>query len=99
MTTTRRMTQASRRQLESADLVRVRILSIRRDSGYGLELFKRNGNDLDYVGHVVSSQGPMEYPTPSAALRALRRVRPDLDADQVPVVFQHRDTSWSGHAS
>lgn len=96
--TTRRLTQQSRRQLTAADTVRVRILTGHLGSGYGIEMFQRNGNNLDYVGHVVSSQGPMSYPTPSAAVRAIRRIRPDLSDDQIPIVMQPRDTSWASNS-
>ncbi len=81
--TTRRMTQQSRRMLLAADIVRVRPAGSRPDSGYIIEMYR----EPETCAYVVSSAvGDMTYPTPTAAIRAVRRVRPDLL--DVPVCAQ-----------
>lgn len=77
MTTQRRMTQQSRRQLEAAQDVAVTYLA--GAQGYTVEV---DG------ALVCASDGPMYYSTPAAAMRAIRRIRPDLSDASVPVTWQ-----------
>lgn len=80
--TTHRMTQHSKRQLESA--AAVRFVHYRNSDGSldGITAEVLN-SDRSESSLVVSSQGPMYYPTPDAAMRAIMRVRPDLTPSQI----------------
>ena len=86
MTTQRRMTQQSRRQLEAADAVRISYVS--GQDGYHV-LMQRDPERCEYV--LTASDGPMAYPTPAAAMRAIRRIRPDLSDADVPITWQSQD--------
>lgn len=82
---TSRMTQASRRQLDACDGVQV---VFNPGSGsYIVQLLVRHADKL-LTTQVFSSSGPMEYPTHSAAIRAIRRIRPDFTLDQIPVFHE-----------
>lgn len=77
MTTQRRMTQQSARQLRAASDVAITYLA------------NSEGYTIDMDGALVcASDGPMYYPTPTAAMRAIRRLRPDLSDLDVPVTWQ-----------
>lgn len=77
MTIQRRMTQQSARQLRSGDDIAVTYLA------------GAQGYTIDVDGALVcASDGPMYYPTPSAAMRAIRRIRPDLSDANVPITYQ-----------
>lgn len=94
--TVRRMTQQSRRQLEAAHTAQVVYYDDAR--GYFIELLKRDGNRLSLSSIVCSSEGPMVYPTPAAAVRAIRRVRPDLPDEEIPVLH-HQPNRRSSRSS
>lgn len=85
MTTQRRMTQQSRRQLEAADTVRISYVS--GQDGYHV-LMHRDPERCDYV--LTASDGPMVYSTPAAAMRAIRRIRPDLSDAEIPITWESR---------
>lgn len=79
MTTQRRMTQQSVRQLRSAKDISVAYLA--DSQGYRIHI-----DDA----LVCSSDGPMLYSTPTAAMRSIRRLRPDLSDSDIPVTL-HTD--------
>ena len=79
MTTNRRMTQASRRRLASAESVRISYLA--GSPGYTV----RADDSI-----ICSSVGSMYYDTPELAVRAIRRVRPDLSSADIPVTWESR---------
>ena len=78
-TTTRRMSQRSRRQLEAASEVRISYLA------------GADGYTVHVDGAVLcAADGPMYYDTPELAVRAIRRVRPDLSSADIPVTWESR---------
>ena len=83
MTTTRRMTQQSRRALETATEARVYYLA--GAEGYTIQTLHD-----DRLGYVSSTEGPMVYPTTELAIRAIRRVRPDLSSADIPITWESR---------
>lgn len=86
MTTQRRMTQQSRKQLKEAAQVRIEYDT--GDGGYHIIMH----TPLECCAYVVTSAvGAMTYPTPTAAMRAIRRIRPDLRAEDVAVAHRPRD--------
>lgn len=79
MTTNRRMTQESRRRLEAAESVRIFYVA-------GAEGYTVKADD----SMLCASTGPMHYGTPELAVRAIRRVRPDLSSADIPITWESR---------